>query len=305
MLLRLPILHAGAGAGKAKRANALHGAGYDKPWKRGGWRTMQADQTSASNPEHAPRLYRTIPEQIADSIGAAILNGELQEGARVLEEDLAVRYGVSRGSVREAIGLLERRGLLRAVPRKGTYVAGQSLDAIAELFNMRAVLIALAGRYVARRHASEAIDALRERIAALDALAQQDDATPFAMAREAAHIGDVIMRHCGAESLRRMLSEQAAGSDWRLIWQRRALDFQTPARRRAYAADCRRVLELIEAGEDDAVERLLRKILFESRAIVLRAMVAQRGGAIDPAHDIGDRQAASGRRRSPQREQGA
>jgi DNA-binding GntR family transcriptional regulator len=62
------------------------------------------------------RAIRTLPEQIADDIGAAITHGELVSGHRLLETQIAEPFGVSRGPVREAPRLLALRVSRRSIP---------------------------------------------------------------------------------------------------------------------------------------------------------------------------------------------
>ena len=109
--------------------------------------------------------------------------GELADGARILEEELAAHYSVSRSPVREAIGLLERRGLVRTEPRRGTYVVGFTPDLIADLFNVRGVLTGLAARYVARQRDPQALADLQEVAQALAQANQQPDITPMQFAK--------------------------------------------------------------------------------------------------------------------------
>jgi len=57
------------------------------------------------------RLYEQIVEQIEDSI----LKGALKPGDQLpAERELAVRFGVSRTAVREAIKALHEKGLVEA-----------------------------------------------------------------------------------------------------------------------------------------------------------------------------------------------
>ena len=63
-----------------------------------------------------------ITEQIADYVEEKIVTGELAEGARVQEIKLAKALEVSRGSIREALLILERRRLIEVIPRKGAVV---------------------------------------------------------------------------------------------------------------------------------------------------------------------------------------
>lgn len=69
-----------------------------------------------------------ITEQIADYVEEKIVSGELAEGARVQEIKLAKALEVSRGSIREALLILERRRLIEVIPRKGAVVNAVSAE---------------------------------------------------------------------------------------------------------------------------------------------------------------------------------
>ena len=47
--------------------------------------------------------YRTLRENVLDEIRMKILRGELVPGERIVEQELASEFGVSRGPVREAL----------------------------------------------------------------------------------------------------------------------------------------------------------------------------------------------------------
>ena len=165
----------------------------------------------------ADAAHPTLAQRIADDLGVAIVDGALADGARIREEELARHYSASRSPVREAIALLERRGLVRTVPRRGTHVVGQSLDVIADLFNMRAVLVGLASRYVARRRDPAVIASLQAQVDALSAAVERPGVTPLAFARMGGDTAAVIVRQCGASYLVQMLSDHAHHSGWGMI----------------------------------------------------------------------------------------
>src|SRR6187399_161826 len=89
--------------------------------------------SEASAPRRRGERARTIPEQIANHVAVAIVNGEYRDGERIREQELAEMYGVSRGPVREAIRTLETHGLVILYPRRGAYVVGISLDVIVDV----------------------------------------------------------------------------------------------------------------------------------------------------------------------------
>jgi DNA-binding GntR family transcriptional regulator len=75
-------------------------------------------------------------EQLARIIANKISEGHLAAGKRLPTElDLAKDYAISRETVRQAIGILERRGLIIRRRAKGTFVAAERVTQdLAELF---------------------------------------------------------------------------------------------------------------------------------------------------------------------------
>jgi GntR family transcriptional repressor for pyruvate dehydrogenase complex len=73
------------------------------------------------------RLYAQIVQQIEESI----LNGTLKPGDQLPpERELALRFGVSRTAVREAVRTLHQRGLVEAYSGRGTFVTNGTSQAI-------------------------------------------------------------------------------------------------------------------------------------------------------------------------------
>lgn len=107
--------------------------------------------------------YKPLREVVFETIREAIIDGVLGPGERLMESQLAEELGVSRTPVREAIRKLELEGFVVMVPRKGAYVAGISLKDIADVFEVRAALEALAMVLAAERITEEELEEL-ERI---------------------------------------------------------------------------------------------------------------------------------------------
>lgn len=84
---------------------------------------------------------KTIREQIVDRLRTDILSGELSEDQPVREAQLADRFGVSRGPIRDALLQLSQEGGLAYQPNCGMRVSPVRDEADRELFaNMRAEL---------------------------------------------------------------------------------------------------------------------------------------------------------------------
>jgi DNA-binding GntR family transcriptional regulator len=238
--------------------------------------------------EVAPRRRRgerarTIPEQIAGHVAAAIVNGEYRDGERLREQELAELYEVSRGPVREAIRELEKHGLAILNPRRGAYVVGVSLDFIAEAFNIRAALSGVAARYFTRRRSEDGLAALEAAVVNAEALIEGNNVDPITCARAFALCGRSIFAHCGAAHLQRVLRDQYYTSIWGLMWRVRPLDYLTGERRRAAVADWRALLKAARAGRQREAERLFRKNQLDSRDSVIATLASVRGESADPA----------------------
>ena len=110
-----------------------------------------------------PKLSATIVGQIEDMI----LDGVLKPGDRLpAERDLAQQLDVSRASLREALGVLQARGLLQARRGGGTYVRDVAADtvteplvhllkkrpdAVGDFLEVRSVLEEMAAQFAAKR----------------------------------------------------------------------------------------------------------------------------------------------------------
>lgn len=102
----------------------------------------------------------------------AIDEGDFKPGDRLVESDLAERFGVSRTPVREALQRLETQSLLT---RDGRSLIVSSLDhnQMAELYVVRTELEGLAAKLAAQHATAEEIRVLQDRIDA-DRLQEED-----------------------------------------------------------------------------------------------------------------------------------
>ncbi len=66
----------------------------------------------------------SLTQQIANHLSDAIISGRLAPLERIQEQRVAKDLGVSRGSVREALLIVEGRHLIDIVPRRGAVVSG-------------------------------------------------------------------------------------------------------------------------------------------------------------------------------------
>lgn len=239
-------------------------------------------EPAAAGAKRSSRLtVRTLPEQIADDLGAAIARGERAGGERLIEQEIAGVYGVSRGPVREALRLLSSRGLAVIYPRRGAYVVELSLDSLVDLFNTRAVLMGLAARYFAVVASDEARVRLKVAMDQLRAVGEAPDTDAESFIRATSRIGALIARNCGSESLDRVIEHQNGSSVWGTLWHSGRIDFLSLERRRTGATDYLEMCAAIEARDGALAEGVMRRMIMNSLKSAITALAEARGQSYD------------------------
>lgn len=87
-----------------------------------------------------------------------IIFGEFHPGELLSESRLAELFECSRVPIRDALIRLESEGLVKIVPKKGTYVSQISLDDLRENFAVRKHLNKLVGRMAAKNATEEQVE---------------------------------------------------------------------------------------------------------------------------------------------------
>ncbi len=89
--------------------------------------------------------------RIRNALENAIVAGHYSPGVRLDPEELARKYDVSRTPVREALQQLQASGLVRVVPKRGTFVSQWDVDEVTERIEVMAEIESLCARLAARR----------------------------------------------------------------------------------------------------------------------------------------------------------
>src|SRR5262249_33341628 len=87
-----------------------------------------------------PVTTPTLVESVAEAIRESILSGRFAPGDRLVEAELARELHVSRGPIREALGLLGKDGIVVHEPRRGKFVQGLTPRLIDEVYSLRLLL---------------------------------------------------------------------------------------------------------------------------------------------------------------------
>jgi DNA-binding GntR family transcriptional regulator len=98
----------------------------------------------------------TLVEQVVNAIVSEIVDGDLPANSRLIQDELARAYGVSRQPVQQALLLLRDRGMVREAPGRGLIVSPLDIDFVRNLYEVRALLDGLAARLAAERGSERA-----------------------------------------------------------------------------------------------------------------------------------------------------
>jgi DNA-binding GntR family transcriptional regulator len=195
----------------------------------------------------------TTADAIAAALREEIASGSAAPGARLRQEEIAARFGVSRIPVREALRRLESEGLLQVKAHRGARVTTLSGADVTEIFHLRAMLegdLALA--------ACAAMDeAARAEVAALgEASILAASTRRWSEADLAFHFG--LYAHAGRP--RQMAMAQALRRE---IARYERLQDALPELRDLWIADHRAIIDAVTRGDaggaSDATQTHVRR----------------------------------------------
>lgn len=212
----------------------------------------------------APRKkYLSEPERVAASITKGLLRREYSIGQRLVEAELTEKLGVSRSTVREALKILESRGVVDIFPHRGAVIRGLTLT---DAENLLAVLEVLTG--LAARLAAEKIGHGKNRetfAAAARPLIEPEDTNVLdRILDERARFYQAMFDVADSEDLNRAMP------NWRAhLFRNQFYGFLTKGDLRAMVAEYRQITEAILAGDAAKAELHTRRHLQKTRERVL------------------------------------
>jgi DNA-binding GntR family transcriptional regulator len=208
----------------------------------------------------ALRIRRTesLTSLVRRELERMIQAGELQGGDRLNENALAAKLGVSRGPVREACRGLEQTGLVEVVVNRGVFVRKLPDAEAAELYDIRAALMRLAGRTLAPRITAGELAHLRQLVEVMDGAARRDDLDAFYPVNIQFHAD--ILRFAGNGRLR-----ATCGAIDREMHLFRRHTLHLPGRMAASNAEHAAIVDALEARDAERAARLMEEHVLVSR----------------------------------------
>jgi DNA-binding GntR family transcriptional regulator len=203
-------------------------------------------------------------KSLSDSVLAAIKDDlfsfRLMPGQRFSENELALRMGVSRTPVREALYKLEREGYIQVLSRSGWSVREFNFEYFENLYDVRVVLELAAVRRLCEMESPPPLDELREAWL-VPVEARLADSVEVGKMDERFH--EVLVSAAGNPEMARIYHDVTERI--RII---RRLEFSMPERIRQTYSEHAQILRAVLKRKKDTATLLLRSHIEMAKAEV-------------------------------------
>jgi DNA-binding GntR family transcriptional regulator len=213
----------------------------------------------------------TLARRTFDSIKADIIDGELAQGTKIVESDLALKYGISRGPLREAIHRLEQIKLIVRVPHAGSRVVTLDTKMMEDIYTARESLEGMAARLAARLMPDTEIAALSTLLDQHEASISETEGKAY-FQRE----GDIDFHfRIAMASQNQWILENLNGELYQLIRMCRHQSGQFPSRAQIALNQHRQIAAAIERRDEELAEILMRRHISGAWEIVKQILEDQ------------------------------
>jgi DNA-binding GntR family transcriptional regulator len=198
---------------------------------------------------------RVSAEEVAARVLELIECRELQPGDRLREQELADRFNVSRGPVREALRILEAKSIVHIEPMRGATITRLSDEEALDSIEASAVLFGLGCRRACQRLNPDDLSEMIRRLERLRALIG-DENSPKDFFLQTLRVGSAIMSASGSPRLRKLVEDVRFGAPNYFG----PLGFTSHPLREDAIATWTRLVDAIQNGDQDAAEKMGRKV---------------------------------------------
>lgn len=165
----------------------------------------------STQPAAERKLLRdTVQAKIRD----AIMDGTLEPGERLNDDDLIAWLGVSRTPIREALAELARAGLIEMAPNRYTRVAAPTKDELLDAYRTLGVIYGGVARLATPRFTQAQRNKVLKTLD--DATAQIEQQQQGAVAHKGADLYALWADHCGNAALAQLCRSTTDGLAFKL-----------------------------------------------------------------------------------------
>ena len=213
-------------------------------------------------------ILQSLADRVTGQLRRRLVDGEFVPGQHLSEAALTTSLQVSRNTLREALRLLIKEGLLTYAPNRGVSVAVPSVAAVIDIYRVRRLVECQALSQAYPRHPAHK----NLRLAVEQAIAHREAADWRAVGTANLNFHMAIVELADSERLNAMFSNMLA--ELRLVFGLlRDLEFM----HEPYVSMNARILDLTEAGRLAEAATALNDYLVHSERIVLGAYARRLG----------------------------
>lgn len=218
-----------------------------------------------------PVQAKTLAGKVYESIKSDIISGELAQGSKIVESELALKYGISRGPLREAIHRLEQMKLILRVPHAGSRVVTLDIKTMQDIYTAREALEGMAARLAARHMSDEAIQSLQQLLDEHEQAISESKGKAYLQEE-----GNIDFHHRIANaSQNQWILENLNGELYQLIRMCRFQSGQHPSRPATALSQHRQIATAIEQRDEELAELLMRRHISGAWKIVKQILELQ------------------------------
>jgi DNA-binding GntR family transcriptional regulator len=210
----------------------------------------------------------TLARRTFDSIKTDIIDGQLAQGTKIVESDLALKYGISRGPLREAIHRLEQIKLIVRIPHAGSRVVTLDTKMMGDIYIAREALEGMAARLAARLMSDTEISALSALLDQHETNISETEGKSY-FQRE----GDIDFHfRIAVASQNQWILENLNGELYQLMRMCRHQSGQLPARAQTALEQHRQIAAAIAQRDEELAEILMRRHISGAWEIVRKIL---------------------------------
>ena len=211
-----------------------------------------------------PATENTKSLTLTESLVEDIVSGAIAPGSKISEPELAKRFNVSRGPLREAIMRLEGLGLIERIPHVGARVITFSPEKLIELYAVREALEGMAARLAARHMTPQDIAGLEQLLNAHSHHIEEVEGASYFHQH-----GDFDFHYRIIKASRnRHLINLLCNELYHLLRMYRYQSPRAQSRPKEALAEHRHILQAIANRDEELAEMLMRRHISGSRLLI-------------------------------------
>jgi len=197
----------------------------------------------------------TLADVAARLLAHSIVTGELAQGQKLNEAELAERFGMGRGPLREALRQLEGMRLVKRVPNAGARVVVLDRKTLSDLYAVREALEGMACRLAAAQMTDDEIAQLSALLDRHEAQIKKQGGKVYAQSE-----GDLDFHYQIARGSRnQMLMDMLGGEQYQLLRMCRYRTSRNAQRTRPALQQHRQIVEALAQRDGELAELLMRR----------------------------------------------